>query len=90
MARTERIMRLLDLLRGREEVRVADLAAALGVSARTLHRDLATLREQGMTIASDTGPGGGVRPAGPPRSGPGPGFRRRAQWHVYSHPGSAP
>lgn len=61
MARTERIMRLLDLLRGREAARVADLAAALGVSARTLHRDLATLRGQGMTLSSDTGPGGGVR-----------------------------
>lgn len=61
MARVERVMKLLDYLRGREATTVADLAAALAVSPRTVHRDLATLRDQGIPISSDSGPGGGVR-----------------------------
>src|SRR5215217_627495 len=61
MARVSRVMRLVDFLRGREATTVAEISAALGVSPRTVHRDLATLREQGLPIASDTGPGGGVR-----------------------------
>lgn len=61
MARVDRVMRLHDHLRAHEATTVAELAAALGVSARTVHRDLATLREQGVPISSDSGPGGGVR-----------------------------
>lgn len=54
-------MELADLLRGREATTVADLAGELGVSRRTLLRDLASLRERGMPISGETGPGGGVR-----------------------------
>ncbi|WP_223785645.1 YafY family protein [Myxococcus sp. AS-1-15] len=54
-------MRLVDFLRGREATTVGEIASALEVSERTVHRDLATLRGQGLPIASDTGPGGGVR-----------------------------
>ncbi|WP_241758115.1 helix-turn-helix transcriptional regulator [Myxococcus landrumensis] len=54
-------MRLVDFLRGREATTIAEISAALEVSVRTVHRDIATLREQGLPIASDTGPGGGVR-----------------------------
>ncbi|QDE84644.1 helix-turn-helix transcriptional regulator [Myxococcus xanthus] len=61
MARVDRVMRLLDFLRGRDGTTVAEIAEALDVSARTVHRDLATLREQGLPLSSDTGPGGGVR-----------------------------
>ncbi|MFP2958369.1 helix-turn-helix transcriptional regulator [Myxococcus sp. 1LA] len=61
MARVDRVMRLLDFLRGRDGTTVAEIAEALDVSARTVHRDLATLREQGIPLSSDTGPGGGVR-----------------------------
>ncbi|QSQ14880.1 WYL domain-containing protein [Myxococcus landrumensis] len=61
MARVSRIMRLVDFLRGREATTIAEISAALEVSVRTVHRDIATLREQGLPIASDTGPGGGVR-----------------------------
>ncbi|HZI11430.1 MAG TPA: WYL domain-containing protein, partial [Myxococcus sp.] len=61
MARVDRVMRLLDFLRGREATTVADIAAAMEVSPRTVHRDLATLREQGLPISGDSGPGGGVR-----------------------------
>ncbi len=54
-------MELVDLLRARDATTVGDLAEELGVSRRTLLRDLATLRERGMPIAGDAGPGGGVR-----------------------------
>src|SRR5262245_11636182 len=61
MPRAERLMELVDLLRGREATTVGDLARELGVSRRTLLRDLATLRDRGMPITGDAGPGGGVR-----------------------------
>lgn len=54
-------MELADLLRGREATAVQDLADELGVSRRTLLRDLASLRERGMPITGEAGPGGGVR-----------------------------
>ncbi len=40
---------------------VADLARQHGVSARTITRDLALMRDQGMQIDADRGRGGGVR-----------------------------
>ena len=49
------------MLRGRETTTVSDLATDLGVSRRTLLRDLASLRDRGMPISGDAGPGGGVR-----------------------------
>jgi predicted DNA-binding transcriptional regulator YafY len=54
-------MELADLLRGRDTTTVAELAAELDVSRPTLLRDLASLRERGLPIAGDAGPGGGVR-----------------------------
>lgn len=54
-------MDLADLLRGRETTTVGELAEELRVSRRTLLRDLASLRERGMPISGDAGPGGGVR-----------------------------
>lgn len=40
---------------------VGDLAQQHGVSARTIARDLALMRDQGMQIDADRGRGGGVR-----------------------------
>jgi predicted DNA-binding transcriptional regulator YafY len=54
-------MELADLLRGRETTTVAALASELGVSRRTVLRDLASLRERGLPITGDAGPGGGIR-----------------------------
>lgn len=54
-------MELADLLRGHDGTTVGNLAEELGVSRRTVLRDLATLRERGMPISGDAGPGGGVR-----------------------------
>ncbi len=61
MARAERLLALLDLLRGREETTVNALAHELGVSRRTLLRDLAALRARGEPIDGEAGPGGGIR-----------------------------
>jgi predicted DNA-binding transcriptional regulator YafY len=60
MARVERIFALLEFLRAHEATSVAVMARELAVSRRTVLRDLATLREQGWPIRTDTGPGGGV------------------------------
>jgi predicted DNA-binding transcriptional regulator YafY len=54
-------MELADLLRGREATTVRELARELGVSRRTLLRDLASLRERGLPISGEAGPGGGIR-----------------------------
>ncbi|WP_437969181.1 WYL domain-containing protein [Sorangium sp. So ce260] len=61
MSRALRVMELSDLLRARGATTVGELAASLGVSARTVRRDLATLRERGVTIEGEAGPGGGIR-----------------------------
>lgn len=53
-------MDLLELLRGRDVCPIDELARELGVSRRTVLRDLATLRARGWPIRSDSGPGGGV------------------------------
>lgn len=54
-------MELTDLLRSREATTIGDLADQMGVSRRTLLRDLAALRERGLPITGEAGPGGGVR-----------------------------
>lgn len=61
MARTGRVLRLLELLRGAEATTVTAAAEALGVSRRTVLRDLAALREAGHPILGEAGPGGGIR-----------------------------
>lgn len=52
---------LLRLLRHRARCTADGLALELGVSRRTVLRDLQRLRERGFDISSMTGPGGGVR-----------------------------
>jgi predicted DNA-binding transcriptional regulator YafY len=61
MVRAERLMELVDLMRGRDATTVEALARELAVSPRTVLRDLATLRDRGMPIRGEAGPGGGVR-----------------------------
>ncbi len=51
---------LLRLLRLRADWRTADLAEELGVSPRTILRDLQRLRARGFEISAMSGPGGGV------------------------------
>jgi len=59
--RAERRNRLIGLLRSEERWKTADLRMHLGISQRTLMRELADLRDAGYPIESDRGRGGGVR-----------------------------
>lgn len=63
MARTDRLFTLIQNLRGRRRpVTASDLAEELGVSKRTMHRDLDTLRALGAPIAGEAGIGYVLRP----------------------------
>ena len=60
-SRLKRLDELKGLLKARDVVTAHDLAAELDVSRRTLHRDLAILRDGGLPIESGRGRGGGLR-----------------------------
>jgi predicted DNA-binding transcriptional regulator YafY len=58
MSRARRLLELLEILRRRRRpVAGAVLAEELGVSLRTLYRDVASLQEQGAEIAGEAGLG---------------------------------
>jgi predicted DNA-binding transcriptional regulator YafY len=59
--RAERLEALKELLVDREITTAFELADDLGVSVRTVQRDLAALRRSGMPIEGDRGRGGGIR-----------------------------
>lgn len=60
----DRLQRL-DIITARvksgDAMTIGDIADELGVSVRTIHRDIQLLREQGLPIDADRGRGGGVR-----------------------------
>ncbi len=56
-----RLLRLLSLLQGRREWAGAELAERLGVTDRTVRRDVGRLRELGYPIEGTTGTTGGYR-----------------------------
>lgn len=60
-SRLRRLEELKALLKAREHVTAAELSAELGISMRTLNRDLGVLRDSGVPIESDRGRGGGLR-----------------------------
>ncbi len=60
MKRVDRVLDLWELLRGREATTVGALARTLRVSRRTVLRDLAALRDRGVPLVTEAGPGGGV------------------------------
>lgn len=63
MTRTERLLQLLQILRRhRLPVSGARLAAELGISLRTLYRDIATLQHQGAHIDGEPGVGYVLKP----------------------------
>jgi predicted DNA-binding transcriptional regulator YafY len=63
MARAERLLSLLQALRQHRFAVTGDvLAAQLGVSLRTLYRDIAALREQGARIEGEPGLGYVLKP----------------------------
>jgi predicted DNA-binding transcriptional regulator YafY len=59
--RVQRLEALKSLLSERDVTTAGELAADLGVSVRTLQRDLAALRDLGTPIEGDRGRGGGLR-----------------------------
>jgi predicted DNA-binding transcriptional regulator YafY len=63
MARTDRLLDLLQILRRhRHPVSGENLADELGISIRTLYRDIATLRGQGADILGEPGMGYVLKP----------------------------
>lgn len=63
MTRAQRLLALLQALRGHRFAVTGDaLAAELGISLRTLYRDIATLREQGARIEGEAGLGYVLKP----------------------------
>jgi predicted DNA-binding transcriptional regulator YafY len=63
MSRTARLLDLLQLLRNRTlPVTGPDLAVELGISIRTLYRDIATLQAQGADIRGEPGLGYVLQP----------------------------
>lgn len=60
MSRTQRLFDLLSVLRARGRTTVGELAADVGVSTRTIHRDLADLLEVGVPVVTEPGRYGGV------------------------------
>ena len=63
MSRSERLLALLQLLRGhRYAITGTELASQLGISLRTLYRDIATLQAQGAHIKGEPGIGYVLRP----------------------------
>lgn len=61
MNRLDRLEMLTALLRDGELTTTASLAAELGVSQRTVARDIELLRQRDLPIDSDRGRGGGMR-----------------------------
>ena len=55
--RTERLFSLVDILRDGKLHRAADLATRLGVSVRTVWRDMATLQASGLPVEGERGVG---------------------------------
>lgn len=63
MSRAARLLDLLELLRSRKTpISGLDLADAMGISIRSLYRDIATLQAQGADIRGEPGIGYVLRP----------------------------
>lgn len=57
MSRSDRLFKITQLLRSGTHHRAQDLAAQLGVSDRTLYRDMDTLRSSGFPVSGTPGTG---------------------------------
>ncbi len=61
MDSAERLLRLLGLLEGRIDWTAEELGRRLGVTTRTIRRDITRLRDLGYPVEALAGPGGGYR-----------------------------
>ena len=61
MSRLQRLEFITARLKSDEPLIVGDIAEEIGVSVRTLSRDIQISREQGLPVEADRGRGGGVR-----------------------------
>lgn len=61
MDTAERLLKLLGLLEARIDWTARELGDRLGVTTRTIRRDITRLRELGYPVAALAGPGGGYR-----------------------------
>lgn len=59
--RAERLVALVFTLQTRRNATIAELAESLGVSERTMHRDVAALRDLGVPVWAEPGRHGGMR-----------------------------
>lgn len=59
--RLERLDILTSRLKSGDVLTISDIASEIGVSIRTVSRDIEILREQGVPVEADRGRGGGVR-----------------------------
>ncbi|KQR40707.1 YafY family protein [Deinococcus sp. Leaf326] len=62
MNRTDRLLTIVLELQGRDRVRAEDLARHLGVSKRTIYRDVLALNEAGVPVVSVPGQGYSLMP----------------------------
>ena len=62
MRRADRLFELVQLIRGRRLSTARGLAERLGVSERTVYRDVADLMAQGVPIEGEAGVGYRMRP----------------------------
>lgn len=58
--RADRLLSLLWILQSRRKVKAPELARRLGVSTRTIYRDVDALATAGVPVWSEPGPAGGI------------------------------
>jgi predicted DNA-binding transcriptional regulator YafY len=61
MAKTDRVLELLEALQDHASASGPELAARLGVDTRTVRRDVQSLRDLGIPVEAERGPAGGYR-----------------------------
>ncbi|PKK82212.1 MAG: hypothetical protein CVT49_14895 [candidate division Zixibacteria bacterium HGW-Zixibacteria-1] len=55
MTKSERLLYVVSLLRGREKISINDLCRLCGISKRTVYRDIRSLKQANITINCDRG-----------------------------------